>query len=375
MNFNEHVGKSLLAVYGIPVPVGEVVETVQDAVAAAAKIGPVVVKAQVPIGKRGKSGGVRVADTSEEAKIASDSILGMAIGENIVKQLLIEEKKPIDREFYAAILTDATSKGPMVLFSPYGGVDVESVEGEKESPMKSINVDIRQGLSSVSVLKMLAELDLGGIEKEIADIILKLYEAYLAVDAELLEINPLGLCGKQLVALDCKFTMDDSSAKRQKELATQCSPEQLTDLEKKAKLLGLNYIELDGDVGVLANGAGLTMTTMDVVRNYGGKPCNFLEIGGEAYIKSKEALTFVLKNRKIKSLVINFCGAFARTDVMTEGIINAIDELRPDLPIFWSVHGTGDKEATKMLKKRLGVEPLSTMDAACKAAVVAASKY
>jgi succinyl-CoA synthetase beta subunit len=148
----------------------------------------------------------------------------------------------------------------------------------------------------------------------------------------------------------------------------------LTGLEARAKAAGLKYIDLEGNIGVLANGAGLTMTTMDVVRHLGGRPANFLEIGGESYTQARPALELLLSNPGIRSLVINFCGAFARTDVMTQGVIEAIEALKPKLPIFFSVHGTGDEEAIKLLKDRLGVTPFATMDGACKSAVEAAAK-
>ena len=192
-------------------------------------------------------------------------------------------------------------------------------------------------------------------------------------DAELLEINPLALTGAGgLVALDCKFVMDDSGIKRNQELAAKGTPEKLTELEKRGEDAVIKYIELEGDVGVLANGAGLTMTTMDVVRHHGGSPANFCEIGGEAYTKAKTALEMVLSKPGIKSLVVNFCGAFARCEVMMDGLLNAWDEIKPDLPVFFSVAGTGDQEAIKMLKDRLGLDPYPDMDAACKAAVIAA---
>ena len=163
-----------------------------------------------------------------------------------------------------------------------------------------------------------------------------------------------------LVALDCKFTLDDSAVKRREALAGKGSPERLTELEARGQALGLKYIELDGDVGVLANGAGLTMTTMDVVTHHGGRPANFLEIGGEAYTKAKPALELVLDNPQVRSLVVNFCGAFARTDVMTGGVLDAWEALAPSVPIFFSVHGTGSAEARAMLRERLGVTPCET---------------
>ena len=175
-----------------------------------------------------------------------------------------------------------------------------------------------------------------------------------------------------VVALDCKFVMDDSAIKRRDELAATGTPDKLTELETRGEEAGIKYIELDGDVGILANGAGLTMTTMDVVEHLGGRPANFLEIGGEAYTQAKPALELVLANPKVRSLVINFCGAFARTDVMIGGIVDAWEELRPALPVFFSVRGTGEAEAVALLARRLGITPHETMDDAVQAAVEAA---
>ena len=179
--------------------------------------------------------------------------------------------------------------------------------------------------------------------------------------------------GGNIVALDCKLTLDDSATYRQAEIAAKASPEKQTVLEAKAAAAGLRYIELGGSVGVLANGAGLTMTTMDVIAHYGGTPANFLEIGGEAYTMAKTALSILLENPNVKSLLVNFCGAFARTDVMAEGVIAAWQDLKPDIPIFFTIHGTGEDEAVKLVKERLAIEPFDLMDDAVKAAVAAAS--
>ena len=227
--------------------------------------------------------------------------------------------------------------------------------------------------SSLLVPGRRGALGLGAAVGAVGDALVRLYEAYAAFDAELLEINPLALTGDgRVAALDCKFVMDDCAVVRQPGAAPAGAPEELTGLEARARNAGLKYIDLEGDVGVLANGAGLTMTTMDVVRHHGGRPANFLEIGGEAYTQARPALELLLSKPGIRSLVINFCGAFARTDVMTQGVIEAIEALKPRLPIFFSVHGTGDEEAIRLLKERLGVTPLPTMDDACNAAVQAA---
>lgn len=373
MNFEEHAGKPLLKAAGIPVPSGGVATTADQAADIAAPLGKVAVKAQVPTGKRGKAGGIKIADDAAAAKAAASAILGMTIGEHVVEKVLVEQATAFTREFYAAVINDPETKGPKILFSTLGGMDVEEAAEQDPNAMRGLAVDIRKGPALADVKAMLAGADLGGVEDAVADLLMKLYGAYAANDAELMEINPLAVTeAGGLIALDCKFTMDDSAIPRHAETAKSGTPDKLTGLEAKGKELDLKYIELEGDVGVIANGAGLTMTTMDVVRHHGGTPANFLEIGGESYTKGTEALSLVLDNPKVKSLVINFCGAFARTDVMTDGILKAWEELKPTLPTFWSVHGTGDVEAVTMLKERIGVDPLPDMSAACKAAVEAA---
>ena len=373
MNFEEHAAKPLLARLGIAVPKGGLAKTPDEAAEIAARIGATVVKAQVPTGKRGKAGGIRLATTPDEARTHAKAIIGMEIAGHKVEKVLVEEQMPIARELYAAVLNDASSKGPLVMFSTEGGMDIEEVAAKMPDKLRSQPVDIRRGFSHADAEKLVRGQGLGTAESKIAEVLGKLYEAYAAFDAELMEINPLIVTKDgRVVALDCKFVMDDSATVRQAEVAGAGTPDKPTGLEAKAQAAGLKYIDLDGNVGVLANGAGLTMTTMDVIRHHGGRPANFLEIGGESYTQARPALELLLSNPAIKSLVINFCGAFARTDVMTEGVIEAIEALKPRLPIFFSVHGTGDEDAIRLLKERLGVTPLATMDDASKAAVEAA---
>ena len=374
MNFEEHAAKPLLARHGVTVPAGELARTPDEAAAIAARIGAVVVKAQVPTGKRGKAGGIKLAATPDEARAHARAIIGMTIAGHTVGKVLVEEQMPIARELYAAVLNDPESKGPLVMFSTEGGMDIEEVVATAPDRLRRQPVDIRRGFSAANARKLVQGLGLDAAESKVADTLARLYAAYAACDAELLEINPLIVTRDgRVVALDCKFVMDDCAVVRHADLASAGTPEQLTDRESRAKAARLKYIELEGNVGVLANGAGLTMTTMDVVRHHGGRPANFLEIGGESYTQAKPALELLLSDPNINSLVVNFCGAFARTDVMTQGVIEAIEALKPGLPIFFSVHGTGDEEAIRMLKERLGVTPLPTMDDACKAAVEAAA--
>jgi len=370
MNFEEYASKPLLAASGMDIPNGRLAVTPDEAAAAAAEIGPVVIKAQVPTGKRGKAGGILPADGESEAREAAGRILGMDIGGHRVERVLVEEQASIVREFYAAVLNSPVSKGPLVMFSATGGMDIEAIAKTDPDAMRETHVDIRNGFDSGAAAGMLAGLDLGDAGDAVADFLVKLYACYCAHDAELLEVNPLALLADgRVVALDCKFVLDDSGVKRQPDLEGRGTPERLTALEERGRDLGLRYIALDGSIGVLANGAGLTMTTMDVITHHGGQPANFLEIGGEAYTKAKPALELVLDNPNVKSLVVNFCGAFARTDVMAEGVIDAWQALAPDIPVFFSVHGTGAEEAVAMLEERMGVTPYATMDEAIVAAI------
>jgi succinyl-CoA synthetase beta subunit len=373
VNFEEHAAKRLLAAHGIAIPRGELAHTPDEAAAVAARLGAVVVKAQVPTGKRGKAGGIKLAASPEEARAHARAIIGMEIAGHAVEKVLVEEQTAIARELYAAVLNDTGSKGPLVMFSTEGGMDVEEVAATAPDKLRRRPIDIRRGCTRADAAELVRGAGLGAAEAGVADALVRLYAAYAASDAELFEVNPLAVTRDgRVLALDGKLVVDDCGLVRRAELAKAGSADRQTGLEARAKAAGLKYIDLDGEVGVLANGAGLTMTTMDVIRHHGGSPANFLEIGGESYTQAKPALELLLSNPRIKSLVINFCGAFARTDVMTQGVIEAIEALKPRLPIFFSVHGTGDEEAIRLLKERLGVTPLPTMDDASKAAVDAA---
>jgi succinyl-CoA synthetase beta subunit len=374
MNFEEHAAKLLiLSPAGIPVLRGVVCITAAEAAVAATNIGRSVIKAQVPTGKRGKAGGIKLAATPDEAREAAGQILGMRIGDYTVERLLVEEQADIAHEFYAAVLHDVTARKPLILFSTEGGMDIEDVAAAKPAAIRRLLVDIAGRPSASDIAGMLNGLNLGAAEEQIARILDRLYGAYQARDAELLEINPLALLGDgRVVALDCKFVLDDAAIYRQPEIAKGGAAAAMTALEKRGAEAGLKLIQLDGNVGVLANGAGLTMTTMDVIRHYGGRPANFLEIGGEAYTKSEIALDLVLSNPGVKSLVINFCGAFARTDVMADGVVRAWHKLKPRVPVFFSIHGTGEKEAIALVRDELGIEPYDFMEDAIQAAVKAA---
>ncbi len=374
MNFEEHAGKSLiLQPNGIAIPRGVLCRSPAEAAKAAAEIGPCVVKAQVAAGKRGKAGGIRQADTPSDAERVARAILGMRIGGCTVERLLVEERADIAQEFYAAVLTDTRARRPLVLFSAAGGMDVELAAEADEQSVRRLHLDVDAEAEAERFAPLLSPLKLGPIERQITKILVRLYAAYRRRDAELIEINPLAvLVDGRVVALDCKFVLDDAALYRQSDLVAFGAGEQLTELERRGREHQLKFMQLDGNVGVLANGAGLTMTTMDVIRHFGGRPADFLEIGGEAYTKAAPALDLVLSNPGVKSLVINFCGAFARTDVMARGVVEAWKQLRPELPVFFSIHGTGEQEAVSLVRRELGIEPFDLMEDAVRAAVRAA---
>jgi succinyl-CoA synthetase beta subunit len=374
MNLEEYAAKRhVLLPAGVAIPNGMVCTTPEEASAAVARIGPSVVKAQVPTGKRGKSGGIKMANSAEEGAAAARAILGMNIGGSRVERVLIEERCPIERELYAAVLVDVGRRSPLVLFSTEGGMDIEEVAERKPDAIRRHVVDVGRGFGAPEAAALLEGMQLGAATDGVGDVLVKIYRAFCENDAELVEINPLAILrGGKVVALDCKFVLDDASTARQPDLAKVASPAKMTVLEERGASHGLRFIQLDGNVGVLANGAGLTMTTMDVIDHFGGRPANFLEIGGEAYTKAEVALDLVLSNPGVRSLVVNFCGAFARTDVMADGVVRAWEKLKPAIPAFFSIHGTGEDEAVKLVRERLGIEPYDLMEDAVKAAVEAA---
>lgn len=374
MNFEEHAAKSLiLAPAGIAVPRGILCASPAEARRAAAQIGPCAVKAQVPTGKRGKAGGIKLAGTPDEAGHWAERIIGMRIGDFTVARVLIEQQAKIAREFYAAVLHDVEARRPLMLFSGEGGMDIEEVAHARPQAIRRLLLDIDAAPQPHQLAALLDGLGLAAAAAgELTALLAKLYAAYRARDAELVEINPLAeLEDGRMMALDCKFVLDDAAIFRQRDIAAGGSADAMTRLEQRAHRDELKFIELQGNVGVLANGAGLTMTTMDAIRHCGGEPANFLEIGGEAYTKAESALDLVLSNPGVKSLVINFCGAYARTDVMAQGVVEAWNKLKPKVPVFFSIHGTGETEAVALVREALGIEPYDFMEDAIAAAVKA----
>lgn len=376
MDVLEYVGKDLLREAGLRVPDGSVVAHVADTeVLGEALLGRCVVKAQIAAGKRGKGGGIVFAGGADEVRAAVSSLLGSTFNGHLVERVLIEAAVPIAHEYYAAIMNDASTGLPLVLFSADGGMEIEDVAHDR---IARTTVDVRTGFSEDAARALVSAAGAGRDDATaLSRVLLALYSVYDANDAELLEINPLVHADSgEFYALDCKLVLDDSAKRRQEELfdkaATALGP-QGTELERRARSIGLLYMELDGDVGVLANGAGLTMTTMDVVAHYGGRAANFMEIGGEAYTKATPALEIVLANPRVRSLLVNFCGAFAQTDVMARGVVDAMKALKLVIPVAFSIHGTGEEAAIAIVRDELGIEPYDSMDDAVQFVIAAAA--
>ncbi|MCL4421731.1 MAG: acetate--CoA ligase family protein [Actinobacteria bacterium] len=376
MMLEEASGKKVLRHWGLRAPHGVVATTAEDACLATQQIGPpVVVKAQVPAGGRGKAGGVVMAKNPQQALVAAQGLLGSWLSGFRVDSVLVEQHVEVARELYVAVLDDARARCPSLLFSGSGGIDIEALDSDQ---ILQIPLDIRSDAPiDTNIAGRVAQS--AGIEDSIGmkDVLSRLYACYRDVDAQLVEVNPLAIdTAGGIWALDCKMALDEAALKRQPEWIVElASTVQVvsSELEAEAATEGLLYMELDGAVGVLANGAGLTMATLDAISYYGGAAANFLEVGGENYTRAESGTRIVLSNPKVKSLLVNFCGAFARTDVMTEGVVKALEQLKPSVPVFFSVHGTGEKDAVALLDERLGIKPYEEMDDAVRAAVAAAT--
>ncbi|MGH7158715.1 MAG: ATP-grasp domain-containing protein [Acetobacteraceae bacterium] len=375
MNLLEYHAKTeVLSPAGIRIPRGTWCEDAEAAADAVKRLGPSVVKAQVPAGHRGRLGGVRMADSPEAARTAAREILGLSFAGHLPSAVLVEPRIDILREFYAAVLHSPGDRAPLVMFAAAGGMDLEDIAGERPESIARRTVLTLDAFDHDAAAAMLDGRGVERVKPALAELLVKLYRRYRETDAALIEINPLAECtDHSLIALDCKFVLDDAAAFRQPTLGARAVRSPVTEIEQRALAQGLKYIALDGSVGVLANGAGLTMTTMDMVSHFGGRPANFLEIGGDAYTKAEAALALVLGNPNVRSLVVNFCGAFARTDVMAGGVVAAWRRLKPAIPVFFSVHGTGEEAAVALIRSAFSTEPFDLMEDAVRAAVEAAA--
>ncbi len=358
MDLLEYQGKQLFARAGVAVPRGEPADSVGDAVAAAERIGfPCVIKAQVLIGGRGKAGGIKVAKDGAEARAHADAILGMDIrgprgeGPFRVHRVWVEQASEIDAEYYASIILDRSAKKPLVILSRMGGMNVEEIAETDPDALVRRHVHPRDGLS-LDVARAIA-ID-AGIDEDVVDgvagILVALYEAFNDNDATLIEVNPLIVTAdREVVALDAKVTIDGAALFRHEELAA-IEEEPEDPQERLAKEKGLTYVKLDGNVGILGNGAGLCMSTLDVVANAGGDPANFLDAGGGSKADAiVDALEVITSDPKVTAVLFNIFGGITRCDEVAKGIIEAYGRVDMDVPLVVRLDGTNSEEGLRLL--------------------------
>jgi len=354
MKIHEYQAKDILARYGIPIQPGRVAYTPEEAETIARELGgPVVIKAQVYVGGRGKAGGIQFGDTPEQAKASAARVLGMDIKGLKVEKVLVVSKLDIKQEYYLGIILDRKTQAPVVMISKEGGIDIEEVAATAPEKIIKQPIDMRWGLRPFEALDIVARAGLpSSVLRQASIILAALAKAFIESDASLAEINPLAVTvdGK-VYAADAKFLIDDNALFRQKEYASWAESEETNPLEYEAKQAGLTYVKLDGDVGVIGNGAGLVMTTLDMVARVGGKPANFLDIGGGAKAEMMyKALTFVARDPQVKGILVNIFGGITRGEEVAKGVILAQHELPKSLPIVVRLSGTGAEEGRAMLK-------------------------
>jgi succinyl-CoA synthetase beta subunit len=373
MNIHEYQAKEIFARFGIPVPPGTVVRTPAEAEAAAAKIGkPVVVKAQVLVGGRGKAGGVKIAQTPAEAKARAAAILGMDIKGEKVQSVLVTEAVDIAREIYVGVVMDRRAQKPLIMASAEGGVEIEITAKEKPEAIKRVHVDPLYGVQPFAARNLAAELA-GNAElaKPFADIIEKLYRVFDECDASLSEINPLVVTKDgRVLAIDAKLNFDDNALYRHTDIEAMRDIEAEDAGETRARAEGLSFVRLSGNVGCIVNGAGLAMATMDLVKEYGGQPANFLDIGGSSRPeKVVTALTIITSDKSVKSILFNIFGGITRCDDVARGLVNAFNQMNLTLPVVVRLTGTNEKEAREILKQLPSLHTAETMDEAVKKAI------
>ena len=387
MDLFEYQARDLFESHQIPVLAGAVATTADQAFSAAEKIGgKVVVKAQVKVGGRGKAGGVKVAENAADAKEKAGAILGMDIKGHIVKKVMIAQAAPIESEYYLAILLDRANRNFLVMASVAGGMEIEEVAHKTPEKLARVGIDPNKGIDKAQAL----EIAKGGqfpvdVLDQVADVLVKLWQAFVKEDATLMEINPLvKTTDGKVIALDGKVTLDDNAVFRHLEHEALVDHDATNPLEKLAKEKDLNYVKLDGQVGIIGNGAGLVMSTLDVVayagEKYGVKPANFLDIGGGASAEvMANGLSIILGDSDVKSVFVNVFGGITACDAVANGIVQALEILgsKATKPIVVRLDGNNVELGRKILSEANHplIQQIETMDgAAAKAAELAANK-
>jgi succinyl-CoA synthetase beta subunit len=376
----EYQGKELFKRFGIPVSEGRLATTPEEARAAAEEIGgQVVVKAQVLTGGRGKAGGVKLAEDPEDAHAKANDILGLDINGHVVRKLWIEQASDIAKEYYLSVTFDRGVKKPLYLLTKEGGVEIEQVAEENPDALARLHVDPLEGFQPYQARRLIygAGIDDPSEQKQILAIIEKLYRCFVESDAMLCEMNPLIVTPDgEVRALDSKFTVDDSALFRHPDIAEMRDVEAADPQERFAREKGVTYVKLDGDVGILGNGAGLSMSTVDVVVVAGGRPANFCDLGGGGDAQGVvDALEVITSDAQVRSIFFNIFGGITRCDEVARGILAALEQMRIELPIVVRLDGTNAEEARRLLAEaappNLHVEP-TMLEAAQRAVELAA---
>jgi succinyl-CoA synthetase beta subunit len=371
MKLHEYQSKLIFAKYGIPIPKGRVAATATEARQIAEELGGrVVVKSQVLVGGRGKAGGVRVAKSPKEAEEVATQILGMEIKGLPVRKVLVDEAANIDQEIYLGITNDRSSRRPVLMASAAGGVEIEEVARTTPEKIIKVRIDPLLGLRDYQARIVALGIDLPREHwRQFGEICHGLWKAYTANDASLAEINPLVITKeKTLLALDGKMLIDDNALFRHPDLAEMRDTDEEAPAETEARKYGLSFIKLDGKIGCMVNGAGLAMTTMDIVKLFGGAPANFLDIGGGAGAdKVSAALRIILADKNVKAILFNIFGGITRCDEVARGILTALDEVKPDIPMVVRLVGTNAEQGRKLLADAKMITAETLVDAAQKA--------
>ena len=353
MDLLEYQGKQIFARHGVPVPAGQPARTPDEAARAADEVGyPAVVKAQVQVGGRGKAGGIKIAQDRAEALAHAEAILGMDIKGHTVHELWIEEASDIAAEYYASIVFDRSAKRPLIMLSTKGGMDIEAVADESPEAIARLHVDPLLGFQDFHGRRLAFEAGVDAdVVRPIGAMLATLYEVFAAEEAMLVEVNPLIITGdRSVTALDAKVTLDDNALYRHPDNAEFRNPGEEDAQELMAKERGLTYVKLDGDIGILGNGAGLVMSTLDVVAQAGGAPANFLDAGGGSKAEAiTSAVEVILSDPKVKAVLFNIFGGITRCDEVAKGLIEAFAQVKPQVPFVVRLDGTNDTEGRRLL--------------------------
>jgi succinyl-CoA synthetase beta subunit len=353
MDLLEYQGKQLFSKHGVPVPEGRPAASVEEAVEAAEELGyPVVVKAQVLIGGRGKAGGIKLAKDRSEVEEHANAILGMDIRGLTVHELYVEKASDIAEEYYAAILLDRTAKKPMAMLSRMGGMDVEEIAAKDPTAIARVHVDALEGFQDFHGRRLAFDSNIASdVVRPVGALLSKLYETFVEEDAVLVEVNPLLVTGeREVVALDAKVTIDGNAVYRHPDTAAFRNISAEDPQERMAKERGLTYVKLDGNIGILGNGAGLVMSTLDVVAQAGGRPANFLDAGGGSKADAiVDAVEVILSNPNVTAVLFNIFGGITRCDEVARGLVTAFNQINPTVPFVVRLDGTNDEAGRAIL--------------------------